>query len=1187
MIRPYLLLCLLTYSIQAQERGLTFFRHFPTTQYQGHNQNWSVTQDSSGVMFFGNTSFVMRYDGSEWRRYSTPKGGIVRSVANGPRSKLYAGAYDEFGYLAPDPSGRLRWHSLSDSLPESLRGCRDVWRIHVTSKGIFFTTNQRLFQFDDNDRAIASWPALNQFRFSYWVLDRLIIQDDRAGLREVNGDSLEIIPGSDVLANVRVYAMLPYGDRGILIQTRDNGAWVLEDGRFNKIDWEAAPFLEEQQVYGGVRTLSGEYLFATLRYGVIRTDAAGRILQIYNKQSGLPDNTVYDIFLDRSENVWLAMNKGIIRLELYSPLTFWNESMGLDGAVLCAVRYKSVMYAGTSAGLFRLKQTSLEKPWTFEPIPSLQGYCWSLLEHEGVLIAASNSGIFLIAKNNARPISDAYAFVLAPSRRDRNLIYAGLSDGLGKLHYEAGRYRLERVPSIDGEVRYISEDSDGTIWLAGAFDGFRRVMMDGSVRTYHPNIQISSRVNRLFQTTRGMLWIADRGVLRYDNVRDEFMPDTVLAALLPESGRLVFRMSEDSSGNLWICQHTASGGTVAGKIVYNSKSGYSRYTSLARISQFGDMSSVFTDGRFVWFGGYDGLTKYKSPVMTESGQLPVYPAPILTVRLRGDSMAYIGQGASDQLHDINFDLNEVRFSFADPGNMGQPVREFRYRLDGFDPDWTQTSHYEKTYTFLPEGRYVFEVMSIEAHQAAKPTVFAFRIKPPLYRTWWAFAAYGILALLLSSVVVRVRHVFLEKERRRLSELVEKKTAELRVANDQLKESYVRLEKTIGIVAAINSETELDKLLQSIFEIIQPLLNMESGSVLLHDTMTGKYRFRAAFGIDVLALQAIELTEEEVQRRYVDGGEPVAEDMYFIRGLVARPSTEKFNNVRTIDSLFAIRLMDTQGVAGFLFFDEVRDVTQHNLLLLTELKEHFRTALTKTRLLNELKQLNEKKNEYLGIVAHDLRNPLSTIVGYTDLLIEDFRKNNVDVEGAVDDLTKIAGVSRHMNRFITELLDISAIESGKVRMELKSSDLKVIVGECEYLHRRAAQNKNIDLQVDYTASLPKVYVDVSKISSVVDNLLSNAIKYTHPGGSVKVYFEKNTGEVVTHVKDTGQGLDEEDLKKIFTSFKRLSSKPTGGEPSTGLGLAIVKKIVELHKGRVWVSSKRGEGSTFSFSLPVVE
>lgn len=404
-------------------------------------------------------------------------------------------------------------------------------------------------------------------------------------------------------------------------------------------------------------------------------------------------------------------------------------------------------------------------------------------------------------------------------------------------------------------------------------------------------------------------------------------------------------------------------------------------------------------------------------------------------------------------------------------------------------------------------------------------------------------------------------------------------------NDEIHRQNEERKKTIGIVEAINSELELDKLLSAIFEIVRPLLQVQSGSVLLRDPITRNFKFRAAFGVPIEALQDIELTEQEAVRRYVEGSETIGDDLYFIRGLVARLGTDKFMNLPVIDSVFVIRLMEGQELAGFLFFDDVKEATTQNLLLLTGLKEHIRTALIKARLLNQLKTLNEKKNEYLGIVAHDLRNPLTTIVGYTDLIIEDFRKGKVNSAGAIEDLSKIAGVSRHMNRFISELLDISAIESGKVRMDMKDSDLKVIVGECEYLHRRSSQHKNIELIVDYATPLPQVNVDVEKISSVIDNLLSNAIKYTHPGGKVNVHFEDRNGEIVTHVQDTGQGLSAEDLNKVFTSFKRLSSKPTGGEPSTGLGLAIVKKIVELHHGRVWVKSKPGEGSTFSFSLPV--
>lgn len=234
--------------------------------------------------------------------------------------------------------------------------------------------------------------------------------------------------------------------------------------------------------------------------------------------------------------------------------------------------------------------------------------------------------------------------------------------------------------------------------------------------------------------------------------------------------------------------------------------------------------------------------------------------------------------------------------------------------------------------------------------------------------------------------------------------------------------------------------------------------------------------------------------------------------------------------------------------------------------------------------NELEFLNEKKNEFMGIAAHDLRNPLNAIIGYTDLMLMQIQDQPYRPEDTIEDLMTVQKSAKQMAQLISELLDISAIESGKLSLELQTENLLTILKECERLHSPAASHKNITLHIDYSTDLPDVLLDRSRIIEVIDNLLSNAIKYTYPNGNISVLSEYNDREVILHVKDTGQGLDDEDMKNIFMSFKRLSSKPTGGEASTGLGLAIVKKIIELHGGRVWVESLKGKGSVFSFSIP---
>ncbi len=1185
-----LIFCFLTSVLSAQESGLPLSRHFTADQYQAHNQNWAISQDSSGVMFFGNNNGILRFDGSEWQLFPTPKGGIIRSLSQGYARKMYAGAYAEFGYLTGDEFGRLRWISLSDSLPKSLREFSDVWKIHVTPRGIFITSPQYIFLFSHDDRFIASWKPAQRFRFSYWLRDRFVVQDEQTGLCEVIGDSLVFVAGSFPLADTRIYAILPHGDSAILIQTRSNGTWLWEKDQFKKIPWEAGRYLEEQQVYGGIMTSWGQYIFTTLRNGLVLTGQDGRILQIYNKQSGLPDNLVYDVFTDRTEGIWIAMNRGIMRADLFAPFTYWNESMGLEGATFCVARHATKLYAGTSNGVFYLEKNSLEKPWVFKKLNEPQGQCWSLLVHDGNLLAAMSTGIYQISGTRVQRLSDSYGFVLSPSLLDPAMIHVGLSSGLGRLRRTPDGYAFDRIDqAFREEIRYIAEDREGSVWMAGGFDGFQRLLSDGTVREYHPNSQTRARRNRLFATTKGILFVTDRGLMRFSPSSDKFDNDTLVAPLISESGKHILRLSEDSSGHLWIVQTGATSTNNVGKIHFRQNAGYTRYLPLKRISQYGEVSTIWNEGRSIWFGGYDGLLQYKSSsslANIDPGLVAAYPPVILTVRMKNDSLVYVGQGTSERAVQIDYSMNEVRFAFADPGNLSLTKREYRFRLHGFDADWIQGEEFKKTYTFLPEGNYSFEVTSTEAHYTGRPTTFSFVIHPPLYRTWWAYTLYVLLFLTFGVSVVQIRNKHVENDRRRLRELVEQQTTELRIANTEMQNSHVRLERTINIVEAINSQLDLDKLLKSIFETVQPLLHMKSGSVLLRDTVSGHFKFHAAFGVDPSVLKNIELTEEEAVHRYVEKSEMVAEGMYFIRNLIARRGTDKFRDLPLIDSLFVIQLTDDKGLAGFLLFDNIAHASPNDLLMLTALKEHIRTALTKLRMLTELRTLNEKKNEYLGIVAHDLRNPLTTIMGYADLITEDIRKGKFNPDSAIEDLSKISGVSKHMNRFISELLDISAIESGKVRMELRNSDIKMVVGNCEHLHQRSSQNKRIDLSVDYSAPLPPVHVDEEKISSVVDNLLSNAIKYTHPGGRVKVYFEHRDSEVVTHVEDTGQGLSGDDLEKVFTSFRRLSSKPTGGEPSTGLGLAIVKKIVELHHGRVWVKSQRGEGSTFSFSLPVV-
>ncbi|MBX7153175.1 sensor histidine kinase [bacterium] len=325
-----------------------------------------------------------------------------------------------------------------------------------------------------------------------------------------------------------------------------------------------------------------------------------------------------------------------------------------------------------------------------------------------------------------------------------------------------------------------------------------------------------------------------------------------------------------------------------------------------------------------------------------------------------------------------------------------------------------------------------------------------------------------------------------------------------------------------------------------------------------------------YALKILAL----IPYNEITNHVVDVG-TVLEMMLLSLGLADRINTMREELTRTA--------LEKEHLEREKENEKLRLIEEQKNELAKQVAERT-SDLTKKN--EELAKLNESKNEYLGFVAHDLRSPLSIILGYSDLLIEDFKSGRFQSESAVTDLSTVSKVARQMSEFIKQVLDISAIESGKVRLNLQETRIADIVKQAELLQRRMAEQKNIRLIIDPLDNLPPIYSDHQKICAVIDNLLSNAIKYTYPGGSVHVFGESKEQEIWIHIEDTGQGLSKDDMQKVFTTFRQLSARPTGGESSTGLGLAIAKKIIEIHKGKIWVQSEKGEGSKFSFSLPVI-
>lgn len=232
---------------------------------------------------------------------------------------------------------------------------------------------------------------------------------------------------------------------------------------------------------------------------------------------------------------------------------------------------------------------------------------------------------------------------------------------------------------------------------------------------------------------------------------------------------------------------------------------------------------------------------------------------------------------------------------------------------------------------------------------------------------------------------------------------------------------------------------------------------------------------------------------------------------------------------------------------------------------------------------ELQKLNEEKNKFLRMAAHDLRNPIGVILSYSMIILEEAaQKLSAEEKDFVETIKRS---SEFVLTLLNELLDIAVIESGQVSLNLSQVDIISLIENNINLNRVQADTKNITIEFTPQIKSCELNIDNIKIEQVLNNLISNAIKFSHQNSVVHVGAYLDDNYITIFVEDHGQGIPEKEQQKLFQPFARTSVKSTAGEKSTGLGLSIVKRIIESHNGKIWVNSEVGKGSRFSFALKI--
>lgn len=285
-----------------------------------------------------------------------------------------------------------------------------------------------------------------------------------------------------------------------------------------------------------------------------------------------------------------------------------------------------------------------------------------------------------------------------------------------------------------------------------------------------------------------------------------------------------------------------------------------------------------------------------------------------------------------------------------------------------------------------------------------------------------------------------------------------------------------------------------------------------------------------------------------------------------------------------------------NVIGLILMENRSPETQpaDAFAFVSRLSDHAAIAIANAQLYNEVQNANFIKSEFVSFVAHELKNPMTSIKGYADLLSKGAVGPITDMQANF--LSTILSNVERMSTLVTDLNDNSKIEAGRLRLDFKALELAEVVDEVVRSVKRQAEDKKQGINVKLPKDLPKVWADKTRVAQILTNFVSNAHKYTQEGGIINVGAEKSANQwdlegaaQVVHiwVQDNGIGISLEDQKKIFQKFFRSDDQKAREAPGTGLGLNITKSLIEMMGGKVWFESEFRQGTTFHFTVPISE
>lgn len=814
-------------------------------------QNWDICQDKNGILYFANSKGLLTFDGTAWRIYPLPHEVKLFALAMGTDGRIYTGSQNDIGYYAPDRTGRLVYTSLKYLIPKHEWEFAEVWDVRIVGDQVFFRSNRKIFQYREGRVAVYGSVDWNFLGYSN---GQLFAHDFRSGLVLFKEDHWErFTKKNSIPADARITSVTPMSAGRSLFTTMKDGLFILGPEGILPFDSPDIRAVCSKNIYAAASLDDSTFVVATNLGGCFILDHKGRLIQQLSKQYGLQNNNVLSLFVDRGNNIWLGLHKGIDFIDYSSAVRQVFPDGQEHSAGYAAIINNGNLYLGTSYGLYKAPLTGqkdigyIKSDFSF--VPDSKGQVWNLSEVNGQLFMGHNEGAFRIQNDRAVSLDSSsgfWSFQLL-GNQPTPVMVTGTYNGINFYDYENGRFVNHNKHSHFESARFTTIDNN-IIWAMHPFNGLYKVAFRDHKPTYttykdQSNIY-SGNHNYLYKIRNRLILTNDNGIFEYNERKEIFEPSRFYFMLFG-TARVQY-LKEDAKGNIWFIEGEKLGvvdfsGSVP-KLVYlpelNNKimAGSHEF-----IYPYND-NNIFVAGEEGFF--LVNYEKYK----TKEDSISVL---IRNVRSAGNSPVTYFDGHLDgnsrryqslkKETDIGYNCNSLHFEYSSPVYTQQSAVEYSYFLEGFDKSWSAWSRKnEKDYTNLAPGTYTFQVKARKhAKSASVISRYQFTILPPWYKTTLAYFVYLLLAVLGLYVFNRwqkrkfsrqqLRHEEEQKKIQYLHQLELEKTENeiIRLKNEKL-ENTIQHKNSELASAAMNLVQKGEMLSKIKEEVIRIMKSSEKG-----------------------------------------------------------------------------------------------------------------------------------------------------------------------------------------------------------------------------------------------------------------------------------------------------------------------------------------------------------------------